>query len=158
MKIINPGFFYRNYEAYVISNPLINAVVQRKQSDFNELRQSLVRMYPGTVVPPMPTLPIQRLEPEFMNARRAQLQAFINKLLAHPLLKTSKMVWEFFSVEDNNKYEELKQENAKLVTPKEVPELFTREGNANVAFNVFLMQSCQDIQLGLEEISNEFNK
>jgi len=133
-------------------------MIQRRQNDFNELRQNLIKVYPGAVIPSMPTDPIQKLEPEFMNERRIELQVFIDKLMVHPLLKTSRMVWDFFNVVNEEKYGKIKQESAKFPAPKEVTELITKEGYANTAIDVFLMQNCIDIQVGLKEISSEFIK
>lgn len=158
VEVVKPGFFSRNYEIYVIDNPLNGVTVRRRQNDFNELRKNLLKLYPGAAIPSMPTGPIQKLEAEFMDERKELLQTFIDKVAAHPLLRTSRMVWDFLSVEGEKQYEQIRQRDSEAAVPKEVSQLVTESGFANVAFDELLVQNCQDIELGLDAIFKEFYK
>jgi len=158
VKIVKPGFFYRNYETYGISIPLVKSLVYRKQSDFNYLRENLIRLYPGYAVPILPKRHLKKLEVEYMNKRKEELQLFLNKVIQHPLLKTSIIVWDFLAIENEKEYETAKANALKIPTPTNTSEYITIKGNANTNFNDSLLLQCNNIEEGVRRILEEFNK
>ena len=158
VKIIEGGFFSRNYEVYGIKYSLSKGIVYRSQVDFNDLRDALIKLCPGYVVPPLTTKPIQKLEPEYINARKAELQIFLYRLLEHPLLKNLDEVWKFISLEDEKAYKTAKNEMMNIKKPVTVSEYTTVEGKTNVMFDDNLEQTCNEINIGLNDIVSEFKK
>ena len=94
----------------MISAPSKQWLVMRKQSDFNSLRQVLVKLYPGFVVPSLPKKPLKKLEQSLLNKRKVKLQLFLNDTLRHPVLNTCDFLWKFLSVNDEKEFEKIKRE------------------------------------------------
>ena len=61
--------------------------VVKRYSDFDWLRQHLVRTYPGVIVPPLPEKSlIHKSESAFVEMRRRSLQTFLNRIANHEVL------------------------------------------------------------------------
>ena len=84
--------------------------VVRRYNDFLWLHDILTDEYPYAVIPPMPEKnTMNRFEIEFVEVRRAALQAFLREIAASPLLKDSKRLRTFLT-EDDEKFAEEKAE------------------------------------------------
>jgi sorting nexin-9/18/33 len=158
VKIINPGFLYRNYEVYGISSPLVKSLVYRKQSDFIFLRENLIRLHPGYAIPILPKHHLKRLEANYLNARKEELQLFLNKVIEHPLVKTSIIVWDFLVIENEKEYEAAKANALKIPTPNNISECINIKGNVNINFNDSLLLNCNNIEEGVKKMLEELNK
>jgi len=155
-KVVKPGFLSRSYAAYGIKTSLKEATIYRKEDDFNTLRNALVKVCPGYVIPALPRSAIKKLEPEFMQNRRAELELFLRKVMSHPLLKNINYVRNFVSIESDEGLENLRKEMAKLNNPKEISEFLTPTGQANVLITDTLIQSCNQLNGQSKQIIDEF--
>ncbi|XP_015592028.1 sorting nexin-30 isoform X2 [Cephus cinctus] len=77
-------------------------IVRRRYNDFIWLRQKLVDSYPTHIIPPMPgkhTLLAQldRYSKEFIIARMKLLNAFLNRVVNHPILSCDKSLYIFLT-------------------------------------------------------------
>ena len=77
----------------VITTPM-NWSVQRRFSDFDALRQILVKYYPSYHVPPLPSKKIgnRRFDIDFIMKRMKFLNLFINNLLKREEFKASEIL------------------------------------------------------------------
>ena len=154
MKVVNPGSFSNNYELYTISTPLTDYVVKRKQLDFFELREYLVKRYPGYMIPPLPKKINKKFIAESMKKYMRLLQLFLNDLLDHPLLRETKIVHSFLTIQDEKVYAKVIKELVKKPLPKEIAEFTTKTGTARVTTNRNLIESVNEITAGSKTISS----
>jgi hypothetical protein len=157
VKIINPGTFSSNYELYTISTPLTDWVVKRRQSHFFELREHLVKRYPGYIVPSLPKKINKKFTTESMNKYIKLLQLFLNDLLDHPLLRETKLLHSFLTVKNENTYERMIKELTKATVPKDITEFTTKTGIASININRKLIKLVNEITSGSKAISINLN-
>ena len=101
------GIFSKSFILYdVITSPM-NWNVQRRFSDFDALRQLLVKYYPSYHVPPLPGKKItnRRFETDFIMKRMKFLNLFINNVLKREEFKASEILVSFLSYTDRGKFE-----------------------------------------------------
>jgi len=72
----------------------------RRYSDFVFLRDYLIKLLPGTIVPPLPEKAVMnRFAPEFVEGRRRALQRFLNRCADHPAVGKHQLFRQFLSEE-----------------------------------------------------------
>ena len=101
------GMFGKSFILYdVITSPM-NWSVQRRFSDFDMLRQIIVKYYPSYLVPPLPSKKIgnRRFDIDFIMKRMKFLNLFINNLLKREEFKASEILVAFLSYTDRGKFE-----------------------------------------------------
>jgi hypothetical protein len=77
--------------------------VERKDKDFNFLRDYLVKAFPHILVPAVPEYHSAKiLDKNFMRKRESLLNRFMNKLLIQEELKASPILVDFLSFEGND--------------------------------------------------------
>ena len=109
--------FYFSYYQYLIKCPELNTEVVRSDNDFYFLRDNLSKLYPKTVIPPLPHRSVfdNIKSEETNNIKMRDYQRFVNAVLENPLLRSSDIVEEFITKEQNEfnilklKYKNLKQ-------------------------------------------------
>lgn len=69
--------------------------VKRLDSDFQILRDYLLKSYPQTVIPPLPAQKAKKLTARQLTKRQSYYQRFLNALLRSQILKTSKFLVAF---------------------------------------------------------------
>ncbi|CAN7997464.1 unnamed protein product [Ixodes hexagonus] len=84
-------------------------IVWRRYSDFEVLHSHLQESFPYVIVPPLPErkvvmyrwqkLPSDRLDPDFVERRRASLELFLRRVAGHPELSTNALFLEFLKHE-----------------------------------------------------------
>ena len=79
-----------------------------------------------------------------MEDRKDSLQDFLNQVLAHPLLSSSKLVKYFIEDTDSN-FKTHKQEFKGLNPPRSVSECITLHGTAEVYFDKSLTEYCSKL-------------
>lgn len=122
------------YVVYIITSKTKNTSVERRYSDFDNLRRELLKMYPGYVTPPMPKKKVGKaFETNFLQKRKAALQSFLNELVIHPLLKSSELVISFLTISTKD-WEAKSKTFVKSIPPKDVPQYRTIESAANIEF------------------------
>ena len=96
--------FFTSYKLYtIISKKMVestfNCKVNRRFSDFEWLSQTLINKYPGYIIPELPEknfLASMNFEKsEFIEARRRDLEDFLEKLLDHRYLRNAEEVRAF---------------------------------------------------------------
>eukprot|EP00826_Nyctotherus_ovalis_P006558 TRINITY_DN11568_c0_g1_i1.p5 TRINITY_DN11568_c0_g1~~TRINITY_DN11568_c0_g1_i1.p5 ORF type:complete len:114 (+),score=33.35 TRINITY_DN11568_c0_g1_i1:681-1022(+) len=106
----------------------------------------------------LPKHHLKRLEAEYVSARKDELQFFLNRVIEHPLLRTSMLIWDFLTVESEKEYEAAKANTLKIPSPKNVSEYITIKGTVNVDFSKTLNHACSNIDIGIKKTIDEFSK
>lgn len=154
-KIINPGFFSSKYEVYVIETPVKGWLVERPQTAFQELRDTLQKLFPGYSLPPIPKRPLKKLEFEFINKRKGKLQLFLDNLQKNQVFRSCEFVSHFLSIDQEKEYEKVVKGHEKLQRPRGIEFFTTLDGQANVEYNASLERTCQDILAGSQRIKKD---
>ena len=87
--------------------------VKRLDTDFETLRDYLLRSFPQTIVPPLPNLTKKKLTKHQTTKRMLYYQRFLNLILRSHILKTSKFLVAFLSETSQEAF------NVKLLTIEE---------------------------------------
>lgn len=137
-KKITQGFFqlYSSYIAYLVTTSPLDLKVRRRYSDFEWLRNTLIKLYPMNIIPSL-KYKSGFLKDEFAESfiakRSRKLQKFMNYLLLDPLIKNSKILYDFISIDKDENFERQKKEvYDKLEAPKNIYENQSMSGKANI--------------------------
>lgn len=77
--------------------------VQRRFSHFVMLHTVLSRRLPGIALPPLPEKQYAgRFSSDFVEARRGDLERYLNKVVRHPIVRCAEVLTAFLSCEDEN--------------------------------------------------------
>ena len=101
------GMFSKAFILYDVTTSPLNWAVQRRFSDFDALRQILVKYYPSYHVPPLPSKKIgnRRFDLDFIQKRMKFLNLFINNVVKREEFKASEALISFLSYTDRGKFE-----------------------------------------------------
>jgi hypothetical protein len=106
--------------------------VKRLDTDFDTLRDYLLRQYPQTIIPPLPAATKKKLTPNQTRKRMAYYQRFLNCILKSQVLRTSKFLVAFLQETNQEAF------NVKLLTieeesgPKNIYEFKTLTGEIEI--------------------------
>ena len=101
------GSSFVNYHLTSVFGDGQTQIVKRRYSDFEQLHSYLTRMYPWTVIPPLPekhtlletivrlTSIVKREDPKFMEKRKRLLQSFLLNCLENEFIKQDKVFCMF---------------------------------------------------------------
>ena len=157
-KVVDPGFLRSKYSSYSLKTLPKGWIAERKYEAFIDLRDAFTKMYPGYVIPPLSKKPEKKLEPADLDKRRHHLELFLRDVLKHPVLRSSSLLFLFLSVVSEKEYEIKRKVYSKLPLPKDVSEIRTFDGSANVSYDVPLKKYCAGISAGngrLKELHKE---
>ena len=106
-KINNSKYWEQKYIQYEVVTDSMKWLVYRRFSDFDNLRQVLVKHYPRLFVPPIPgkKLGNRRFENDFIQKRMNFLQIFIDNIMKNEVFKTCEALYAFLYFEDRIQYE-----------------------------------------------------
>ena len=106
-KAIQTSLFKSNFISYEVYTKETNWLVNRRFSDFEWLRNILIKFYPRFFVPPLPNKKLfsRRFEVDFVDKRMKFLNKFINNLMLNETFKASDVVVDFLSISDHNQFE-----------------------------------------------------
>ncbi|KAF9048732.1 hypothetical protein BJ165DRAFT_1343327 [Panaeolus papilionaceus] len=112
--------------------------VQRRFSHFVMLHTVLSRRLPGIALPPLPEKQYAgRFNEDFVEARRGDLERYLNKIIRHPVVRYAEVVIFFLSCESDSEWNRLLPQH--LSAPAAGAAFYTRIFHP--AFNVDLEDS-----------------
>jgi len=83
------------------SSPATLITVQRRFTHFSVLHTVLSRRLPGLALPPLPEKQYTgRFSADFIEARRVDLEQYINRIVRHPVARYAEVVTSFLGCED----------------------------------------------------------
>ena len=138
-KPVEMGFFSSNYIIYEIETNIISDkvrfLVNRRYSDFINLRTALQNQFPHNLIPPLPGKKIggRRFELDFVSKRMHFLNEFLNNLVAIEEFKTSDFLICFLSVVDRTQFEyKMKEINNIPAEPMYIEDIKTLSGKIKI--------------------------
>ena len=85
-----------------VDSPLARITVLRRFSHFVVLHTALTRRLPGIALPPLPEKQYSgRFSNDFVEARRGDLERYINKIVRHPVARYAEIVTFFLACESD---------------------------------------------------------
>ncbi|KAG2008360.1 Sh3px3 protein, variant 2 [Coprinopsis cinerea AmutBmut pab1-1] len=112
---------------------IARVTVHRRFSHFVVLHTALTRRLPGIALPPLPEKQYAgRFSADFVEARRGDLERYMNKIVKHPIARYAEIVTFFLSCESDSEWKHLLPEH--LAMPPAGPSFYARVYHP--AFNV----------------------
>jgi len=100
----------KSYIAYQLTPTFNHIQVSRRYKHFDWLHERLEEKYTLIPIPPLPDKTIQgRYEEEFIERRSNQLQSFVDRVCAHPVLSTSEVWMHFLTCTDDRRWKDGKR-------------------------------------------------
>ena len=138
-KPVEMGFFSSNYIVYEIQTNIlpdkINWLVNRRYSDFINLRTALQNQFPNNLVPPLPGKKMggRRFELDFVSKRMHFLNEFLNNLVSVEEFKASDILVSFLSMVDRTQFEyKMKETNNFPAPPLYIEDIKTLSGKVKI--------------------------
>ena len=134
-----PGtLFSKAYMTYIITTSPLNLKVRRRYSDFEWLRQILLNFYSSSVIPPIPKknkIGGDRFDETFLIKRMRNLEKFLNALMDDPVIKSSQIIFDFLSIEEDNKFSEKKKYYNNFKSPLYLRDYKSPTGKLDITLN-----------------------
>ena len=160
-----PGsFFSKAYQTFVISIPLLNLRVERRYSDFEWFRQTLINLFPGKIIPPLPKKNKtggDRFKEKYLSKRIRNLEKFFGLLLKDESIKLSQIFYDFVSIEDINSFNNKKKSYNTIKLPQTLKEYKSLNGKLDVKLDEEKEETYQDIKSQIDtkqELLSKLNK
>ena len=152
------GFFVKTiYYSFLLENDILKINRRRKYTDFEWLRKTLCRLYPGNYIPPLPLKTLNANKPDKIEKYQVYLQRFIDGIMEDKLLKNSSLIYLFISTEKEKDLIFLMEKYDKVQKPKNLKYFYSREGKIILDENI-LKKIKKDELLNLKtKITNNSN-
>ena len=131
-------FFSKAYMTYIITTSPLNLKVRRRYSDFEWLRIILLNFYSSSVIPPIPKknkIGGDRFDENFLVKRMRTLEKFLNSLMEDPVIKSSQIVYDFLSIEEESKFNEKKKYYNNFKLPLYLRDFKSPNGKLDITLN-----------------------
>lgn len=126
---IEGGLFSKSYVTYLVETLPLNTKSRKRYSDFEWLRQTMSSVYLGSVIPPLPKKKYgDRFNENFISKRMRGLEKFLNGFAIDPLMRTSQILNDFLTVENDSDWNQKKAEYSKLKPITEMTEMLSLTG------------------------------
>ena len=141
-KPVEMGFFSSNYIVYEIQTNIlpdkITWLVNRRYSDFINLRTALQNQFPNNLVPPLPGKKMggRRFELDFVSKRMHFLNEFLNNVVTVEEFKASDFLLSFLSMNDRTQFEyKMKEMNNFSAPPLYIEDIKTLSGKIKISID-----------------------
>ena len=152
------GFFMKTiYYTFLMENKELNINRRRRYTDFEWLRKTFLRLYPGYYIPPLPLNSINVNKPEKIEKYQRYLQRFVDGIMEDKLLKNSSLFYLFLFTEKENDLISLMNKYDNLQKPKDLKYFFSREGKIVLDENILSPNKKRKLILKKDEISKYNN-
>ena len=132
------GFFIKSiYYSFLLENiPNKKEKIKRRYTDFEWLRKTLYRLFPGNYIPPLPIKTLNINKPEKVEKYQKYIQYFIDGLMEDKLFKNSSIIYLFFTTEKEKDLISIMEKYDKVQKPKFLKYYYSREGNMLLDENI----------------------
>ena len=132
------GFFIKSiYYSFLLENiPNKKQKIKRRYTDFEWLRKTLYRLFPGNYIPPLPLKTLNINKPEKVDKYQKYLQYFVDNIMDDKLFKNSSIIYLFFTTENERDLVSLMEKYNKVEKPKCLSYFYSREGNMILDENI----------------------
>ena len=156
--------FTKAYMTYLITTSPVNLKAKRRYSDFEWLRQILLNFYSSSVIPPIPKknkIGHDKFNETFLIKRTRTLEKFLNFLLEDPVIKVSQILYDFLSIEEEDKFNEKKKYYNNFKLPTYLRDYKSPTGKLDIAINeereIFYQNIKDNTELN-QELLSKLNK
>ena len=123
------GFFVKTiYYSFLLESIDLKLNRRRRYTDFEWLRKTLCKLYPGNYIPPLPSKTLNVNKPEKIEKYLSYIQSFIDGIMEDKLLKNSSLVYLFLSTEKEKDLKSVMEKYNKVEKPKQLKYFYNREG------------------------------
>lgn len=156
-ELVDSGVFSSNYIIYEVITEPLKYIVRRRYSDFEKLREMLLKYYPGITIPPLPSKKLgkRRFEDDYVSKRMNFLILFLQAIVDHPYLKASDIVFNFLNTKDRSVFEKKVSDLNQPKTIQYIDDMQTLTGTIKLDFNC--VPEVSQITSGVKNIINDFN-
>ena len=157
------GFFSKSYILYLVSTNSLNLKVKRRYTDFVWLHQVILDLYSYIIVPPVPKknkIGADRFSDVFINKRMRYLEKFLNWLVANPIIKNSKLFYDFLSIEKESDFNKSKNTYQKIRPDTNIKNFYSENGKMNLGVKnekEIYLQNIKDNSIINQELLNKLN-
>ena len=132
------GFFIKSiYYSFLLENvPNKKEKIKRRYTDFEWLRKTLYKLFPGNYIPPLPSKSLNINKPEKVEKYQKYIQYFIDGIMEDKLFKNSSIIYLFFTTEKERDLLSLMEKYNKVQKPKCLQYFYSREGNIILDENI----------------------
>jgi hypothetical protein len=120
-------------------------------------------LYSYIIVPPVPKknkIGGDRFSDVFINKRMRYLQKFINWLVSNPIIKNSKLFFDFLSIVNESDFNKSKNIFQKMKPDTNIKEFYSENGKMNLGINhdkEIYFQNIKDNSLNNQDLLNKLN-
>ena len=141
------GFFIKSiYYSFLLENiPNKKEKIKRRYTDFEWLRKTLFRLFPGNYIPPLPAKTLNINKPEKVEKYQKYIQYFIDGIMEDKLFKNSSIIYLFFTTENERDLISLMEKYDKVEKPKCLSYFYSREGNMILDENILKKEKKKEL-------------
>ena len=157
------GFFIKSiYYSFLLENiPNKKNKIKRRYTDFEWLRKTLYRLFPGNYIPPLPKKSLNINKPEKVDKYQKYVQYFVDGLMEDKLLKNSSIIYLFFTTEQERELISLMEKYDKVQKPRNMDYYYSREGNIMLDENILKREKKKellDIKINISKSNKIFGE
>ena len=131
------GFFKKTiYYTFLLENNELKLNKRRKYTDFEWLRKTFCRLFPGYYITPLPLKTMNANKSEKIEKYQRDLQRFIDGILDDKLLKNSSLLYLFLSSEKESDLVDLMQKFDEVKKPRELKYFYSRDGKMLLDYKI----------------------
>ena len=155
-QVEKKGIFSFSYSTYLLKTTPLNVEVRRRYSDFIWLYNILKNQFPNCVIPPF-FKKKEKLDKNIMDKRITYIEYFLNDIAIHPLLRNTKVFYDFVSM-DENEFSKIKNNYEKIESPSNVKSFKSLNGEIKVTISYDKEKYFQNIKQKFSSEENIFDK
>ena len=163
------GFFGRTIIEFTVAAVPLGFVVKRSYSDFEWLKNTLLKLYDSNFIPSLPEylyLPGKDQENAFFKELIRNAEKFMDYLINDPLIKNSQILYDFLSVENPDEFKKKKYEYENQYDTPQTPTPTPMGSNldlgnktsVNGEVNILISKDAEDKLNNSKKFLNENNK
>lgn len=123
------GFFMKSiYYTFLLENEELKIKKRRRYTDFEWLRKTILRLYPGYYIPPLPLKNINNSKHGNIEKYQRYLQRFIDGILDDKLIKNSSLFYLFVFTEKENDLISLMNKYDNVQKQSDLKYFYSRDG------------------------------
>ena len=130
-KKVDKGFFSKAYIDFAVTTNPCKLNVRRQHAEFVWLRERLSVIFNTNILPRLPRKGKVNGDTHIQK-RMKNLERFLNYLIKDPLIKSSQILFDFLSIENEEEYNKKKRIYNKLKTPTEFNEIKSINGKTRL--------------------------
>ena len=149
------GFFMKTlYYTFLLENNEIKLNTRRRYTDFEWLRKTFCKMYPGYYITPLPLKEMNADKPEKVEKYQKYLQRFIDGVMEDNLLKNSSLLYLFLSSQKESELINLMNKFDEVEKPRDLKYFYSRDGKIVLDYKILN----QNNKNKLKKIGDEIEK